>query len=209
MIRASIRYFALAMAMLAAVTVKAVWEGGRWVLRSVRDSLRPPVGAGADFEDAFDGIAAKAESATAAVSVPAVETAIATKPLPAPIPLDPILHRGRIAEKFAHDMMTIDDEPSTEGLDEAAAAWLNSLNAAELLKLDQHGAHRVGSHMAGLRLIEGLPLTPTLQEYRSALCAAAQVTPEQRANVREHEETLRRVIDELLEAEPERYAPAM
>ncbi|WP_264048851.1 hypothetical protein [Methylobacterium flocculans] len=209
MIRASIRYFALVMAMLAAVTVKAVWEGGKWVLRSVRDSLRPPVGAGADIEGAFDTIAAKAEAATAAVPVPAAESPVAAKPVPAPIPLDPILARGRIAEKFAHDMMTIDDEPSTEGLDEAAAAWLNSLNAAELLKLDQHGAHRIGSHMAGLRLIEGLPLTPTMTEYRSALCAAAQVTPEQRASVKEHEETLRRVIDELLEEDPMRYAPAM
>ncbi|GJD46557.1 hypothetical protein AFCDBAGC_4439 [Methylobacterium cerastii] len=203
------RLFALAMAMMAAVTVKAVWEGGRWVLRSVRDSLRPPVGANAGLEDAFDGIAAKAESATAAVSVVAAEPGAAAKAMLAPIPLDPILARGCIAERFAHDMLTIDQEPTTEGLDEAASAWLNSLNASELLKLDQHGAHRIGSHMAGLRLIDGLPLTPTLTEYRSALCAAAQVTPEQRANVREHEETLRRVIDELLEEDPMRYAPAM
>ncbi|KQP91667.1 hypothetical protein [Methylobacterium sp. Leaf117] len=209
MIRASIRYFALAMAMLAAVTVKAVWEGGRWVLRSVRDSLRPPVGAGADIEDAFDGIAAKAESATAAVSVPAAESAVTAKPAPAPIPLDPILAKGRIATQYAHDMLNIDAEPTAEGLDEASAAWLGSLNASELMQIDRHGAHRVGSHMAGLRLIDGLPLTPTPAEYRSALCAAAQVTPEQRANVKEHEETLRRVIDEMLEQEPERYAPAM
>lgn len=209
MFRASIRYFALAMAMLAAVTVKAVWEGGKWVLRSVRDSLRPPVGAGADVEDAFDGIAAKAESATAAVSVAAAESAVTAKPAPAPLPLDPILARGRIAERFAHDMLTIDQEPTTEGLDEAASAWLNSLNAAELLKLDQHGAHRIGSHMAGMRLIDGLPLTPTQAEYRSALCAAAEITPEMRANIAEHDETLKRVIEEMLEQEPERYAPAM
>lgn len=207
--RAALRAFAIALATALTFTTKLVWEGGKWIARSVRDSFRPPVGAGAHVEDALDAIATKADSATAAVSVPAAESAVTAKALPAPIPLDPILERGRIAERFAHAMLTVDDEPTTEGLDEAASAWLNSLNASELLKLDQHGAHRIGSHMAGLRPIEGLPLTPTMTEYRSALCAAAQVTPEQRAHVREHEETLRRVIDELIAEEPERFAPAM
>ncbi|MCJ2035591.1 hypothetical protein [Methylobacterium sp. J-068] len=194
--------------MATTFTVKAVWESGRWVLRSVRDSLRPPVGAHAEVEDALDAIATKAESATSAVSVPALGSAVTVKPAATPIPLDPILAKGRIASAYASAMLTLNDEPSTEGLDEASAAWLNSLNASELMQIDRYGAHRVGSHMAGLRQIEGLPLTPTPAEYRSALCAAAQIMPEMRANIRD-DETLKRVIEEMLDQEPERYAPAM
>lgn len=206
----ALRFFALALALAVTFTTKVVWEGGKWVARSVRDSLRPPVGANAGLEDAFDDIAAKAEQATAqAAPVAPAESPVTAQPAPAPIPLDPILSKGRIAERFVHDMLTVDQEPTTAGLDEAASAWLNSLNASEMMRLDQHGAHRIGAHMAGLRLIEGVPLTPTMAEYRSALSAAAQITPEQRANAAEHEETVRRVIEELLEAEPERYAPAM
>ncbi|MCJ2009489.1 hypothetical protein [Methylobacterium sp. J-092] len=207
--RAALRAFAIALATALTFTTKLVWEGGRWVARSVRDSFRPPVGAGGHIEHAFDDIAAKAEAATASTPVAPAESVLPAKALPAPIPLDPILERGRIAERFAHAMLTVDEEPTTEGLDEAASAWLNSLNASELMQIDRHGAHRVGSHMAGLRQIEGLPLTPTPAEYRSALCAAAQITPEMRANIREHDETLKRVIEEMLEQEPERYAPAM
>lgn len=196
---------ALALAAMLAVP-RLVWDGTKWTMRAL---FAPPVGAGAHVKDALDAIATKAESATSAVSVPASEPAVTAKPAVTPIPLNPILEKGRIATAYAGAMLTLNEEPTTEGLDEAAAAWLNSLNASELMKLDQHGAHRVGSHMAGLRQIEGLPLTPSMTEYRSALCGAAQVTPEQRANVKEHEETLRSVIEELLAEEPERYAPAM
>lgn len=186
----------LALAAMAAAT-QAVWDGSKWVMRSL---FAPPTPAGVEVEDAMDAVAARA-AAPVTVSQNARDTvtpAPAPKPEATPKPaatekvveLDPIPTRGRIAHDYALAMGTLDGEPSTEGLDEAAAAWLHSLNTSELLHVWRNSPLQVGAHMAGIRPIEGLPLCPSMAEYRHALGNAARITPRQRDEIREWEQTM-------------------
>lgn len=194
------RLLALVMAAMA-VSAQKVWDGTKWISRA---AFGPPVPAGEAIEEAFDDVAQALSPVTPsqpAVAESVTPSAPAPTPMPAPakvVEIDPVLAKGRAAHAFAHAMLTA-DEPSTAGLDDAAAAWLNSLNASELMKIHQYGAHRVGSHMAGLRPIEGLPLCPSMAEYRHALGAAARITPAQRADIKEWQETMDRAFEEMIE----------
>lgn len=197
----------LVMAVMAAMAQK-VWDGTRWVAKAFSGIPTPQ---GVEFEDAFEGVAARA----AAPVTPSRESRDTVTPTPAPAPkpeaapkaaataqvveLDPVLVRGRIAHAYAHAMATLDGEPSTEGLDEAAAAWLHSLNTSELMHIWRASPLQVGAHMAGIRPMDGLPLCPTMAEYKHALGNAAQITPRQREEIREWQETLDRAFADMID----------
>lgn len=196
----------LILLVMAAIAQK-VWDGTRWVAKAF-SGIPMPQGVG--VEDAMDAVAAKASAPV----TPSRESRDTVTPAPAPahkpeaapkaaqtaqvVELDPVLARGRIAHQYAHAMATLDGEPSTEGLDEAVAAWLHSLNTAELLQVWRSSPLQVGAHMAGIRPLEGLPLCPTMAEYKHALVSAAQITPRQREEVREWQETLDAAFEDMI-----------
>jgi len=200
----------LAFAAMAAAT-RAVWDGSKWVMKAL---FAPPEPAGLAIEDAFEGVAAQAAKPVTPSQAtqpardtvtPAAAPAPKTEPVAKPaataqvVELDPVLARGRIAHQYAHAMATLDGEPSTEGLDEAAAAWLHSLNTSELMHIWRASPLLVGAHMAGIRPIEGLPLCPTMAEYKHALGNAAQITPRQREEVRKWQETMDRAFADMID----------
>lgn len=203
------RYLAAALALVIAAMAHAaqkVWDGTKWISRALSGVPTPPSTA---IEEAFDDIAfgaapvtpaaaAASESVTPSAPAPKAEAAAAALATADVIELDPVLTKGRIAYGFACALATQDEEPSTEGLDEAEAAWLNSLNHYEMMHIYRAGPMRAGAHMAGIRSIEGLPLCPTLAEYRHALAGAAQITPRQREDVREWQETLDRAFEDMV-----------
>ena len=57
---------------------------------------------------------------------------------------------------------------------------------------------QAGAHMLGIKAIPGLPLCPTLAEYRHVLGSAARITPRQREEIAEYNETLDAAFDEMI-----------
>lgn len=202
------KYAALVLAAMAAAT-QAVWVGTKWTVKAL---FAPPQPQGLEVEDAMDAVAARAAAPVTPSQNPrdGVTPAPAPKPVAAPkaaaaaladcdvIELDPILAKGKAAHDFACALTTLDGEPPTKGLDEAALAWLSSLNTMEMMHIWRAGPMRVGAHMAGIKPIEGLPLCPTLAEYRHILGQAAQITPRQRADIAEYNEVLDQAFDEMI-----------
>ncbi|MGC5781746.1 hypothetical protein [Methylobacterium sp. NFXW15] len=194
----------LAFAAMAAAT-KAVWDGSKWVMKSL---FAPPEPAGMAMEDAFEDVAARA----AAPVTPSQNARDTVTPAPAPKPeaalkpaataqvveLDPVLAKGKIAYTYACALTTLDEEPSSAGLNEAEAAWLSSLNTAEMMHIWRGGPMQAGAHMLGIKAIPGLPLCPTLAEYRHVLGSAARITPRQREEIAEYNETLDAAFDEMI-----------
>lgn len=115
------------------------------------------------------------------------------------IELDPVLAKGRIAYAYACSLTTLDQEPSTEGLNEAEAAWLSSLNTSEMMHIWRGGPMQAGAHMAGIKTIPGLPLCPSLSEYKHIVGQAAQFTPRQREEIREYQETLDEAFRDMID----------
>lgn len=200
---------ALVIAVMAALAQK-VWDGTKWVAKAFSGIPTP---AGLEVEDAMDAVAARA----AAPVTPSRESRDTVTPAPAPKPqpaakapaaaladcdvieLDPVLAKGKIAYAYACSLTTLDEEPSTAGLNEAEAAWLASLNTSEMMHIWRGGPLRAGAHMAGIKPIEGLPLCPTLAEYRHVLGSAARITPRQREEIAEYNETLDRTFADMIE----------
>ncbi|MFF9551163.1 MULTISPECIES: hypothetical protein [Methylobacterium] len=198
---------ALVMAVMAALAQK-VWDGTKWVAKAFSGIPTP---AGLEVEDAMDAVAARA----AAPVTPSRESRDTVTPAPAPAPkpetapkaaataqvveLDPVLAKGKIAYAYACSLTTLDGEPSTAGLNEAEAAWLASLNTSEMMHIWRGGPLQAGAHMAGIKTIPGLPLCPTLSEYRHILGSAAQVTPRQREEIAEYNATLDRAFADMIE----------
>lgn len=196
---------ALILAVMAAAAQK-VWDGTKWVARSF---FGPPEPAGAGIEEALDDVARSLAPVTA--SQPAAESvtpsASAPKPAPAAAPakgaavieLDPVLARGKLAVQFVDATFTLEPE---EGIlneaDEVLRAWLLSLNAAEMMTIHRAGAHRVAAHLAGKRLLEGLPEIATEAEYRHVLGQAARMTPERRADMAEWGRTMDEAFEDLI-----------
>ncbi|MGU3541415.1 hypothetical protein [Methylobacterium sp. A52T] len=194
--------------LVMAAMAQKIWDGTRWVAKAFSGIPTP---AGVEVEDAMDAVAAKA-AAPVTPSQPARDT-VTPAPAPAPkteatpkptataqvVELDPVLARGRIAHQYAHAMGTLDGEPSTEGLDEAAAAWLLSLNSSELMHIWRASPLQVGAHMAGIRPHEGLPLCPTMAEYKHALGNAARITPRQREEIWEWVETMDAAFADMID----------
>ncbi len=199
------------MLVLAAMALAAqkVWDGTRWIARAMSGMPTPP---STGIEDALDDLADAARPVTA--SQPARDTVtpsgqasapeVAPKPAPVPasaqvVELDPILAKGKVAHAFACALAMLDEEPSTDGLDEAEIAWLNSLNASEMMTVYRAGPMRTGAHMAGIKPVEGLPLCPTLAEYRHILGQAARISPRQRAEIQEYNDTLDAAFQEMID----------
>lgn len=192
----SVRQFvALVMSALAAIaqaivtTTRLVWEGGKWVLRSlspVPPARQAPAAAGS----AADAMAALAE----VIETPAPAAAA----LPAPEPVDPHEAWGRVAQQYAMSQSSLGDarEPDLTVLDEAAIAWLQALTMQDLFRLTHWNAKRVGQHMTGERPIESVPLCPTMREYRQSLLTA--ITPEMRQNLAEGRQAIQDALDDLI-----------
>jgi hypothetical protein len=205
--RTAAKLIALVLAAMA-IAAQKVWDGTKWISRSLSGMPTPPSTGIADaFDDLTQATAPVTPSAPAAESVtPSAAPALAPKAEVAPvaaasadvIELDPVLAKGKAAHAFATALGTQDEEPSTEGLNEAEAAWLNSLNHHEMMTIYRAGPLRTGAHMAGIRPIEGLPLCPTLAEYRHVLGSAAQITPRAREEIREWQETLDAAFEDML-----------
>jgi hypothetical protein len=200
----------LAFAAMAAAT-KAVWDGSKWVFKGLSG---PPTPQGIEVEDAFENVAARAAAPVtpsqgaqpsrdgvtpATAPAPKPETASQPAATAQVVEFDPVLAKGKIAHAYAHAMGTLDGEPSVEGLDEAAAAWLLSLNSSELMHIWHASPLQVGAHMSGIRPLDGLPLCPTMAEYRHALGNAAQITPRQREEVREWQETMDAAFADMID----------
>ncbi|MEE7490568.1 hypothetical protein SAMN02799622_04197 [Methylobacterium sp. UNC378MF] len=198
---------ALVLAAMAAAT-QAVWDGSKWVMKSL---FAPPQPVGVEVGDAMDAVAARA-AAPVTPSQPAARDTVTPAPAPAPksetapkaaatakvVELDPVLAKGKAAYAFACALATLGDEPPTEGLNEAEIAWLNSLNTMEMMHIWRGGPMQAGAHMLGIKAIPGLPLCPTLSEYRHILGSAAQVTPRQREEIAEYNATLDQAFEDMI-----------
>lgn len=198
---------ALALVIAAMAAAQRVWDGTKWVARAMSGVPTPPSTA---VEDALDDIAYGAAPVTPSAAPAAESVTPSSAPAPKPeaavaalasadvVELDPILAKGKIAYGFACALATQDEEPSTEGLDESEIAWLNSLCHIEMMAIYRAGPMRTGAHMASIKAVEGLPLCPTLAEYRHVLGQAARISPRQREEIREYNETLDAAFEDML-----------
>lgn len=158
--RNAIRYFALVMAMMATFTVKAVLESGKWVFRSVRDSLRPPVGAGAGIEAEMEHLAGEAHQIAAAARTPVAANDDAAdvglmKLFPEP-EYDAANDWGLIAKNYLRARACGQEEPSLAALDEKTEGWLRALTVDECLRLYNNPARRIADHIFGSHLFRGI-----------------------------------------------------
>ncbi len=208
------KLLALVMAVMAA-SAQRVWDGTKWIARA---AFGPPVPAGAGIEEAFDDVAQALRPVTP--SQPSAESvtpsAPAPKPAPAPaaapakvaqvVELDPVLARGKLAHRFAHATFSLEPEESIlKEADEVLRAWLLTLNAMELMTVHRSGAHRVAAHLAGKRLLEGLPEIATAAEFTHFMGRAARMTPERRADMAEWDRTMDQAYEDMI-ADPA-YVP--
>lgn len=147
--------------MLAAMIIamlsipKAVFEGGKWVLRA---AFAPPTPAGVGIEEALDAVHAAA-APTAAPAAPAADTvqsADAVRKASLAEAEDAVREWGRLARAYATHRLSSDPEPDLRALDEAAESWLRSLSDEECRRLLDFGVQRVSDHMLGAHLIPGL-----------------------------------------------------
>lgn len=136
-----------AMAAMAAMT-QAVWEGGKWVTRSLFPNLAPPPAD--EVEEAMERVAA----------TPPADGG-------APLPLASVDAGQRV---FDFALSKISDgrhpRPVMSDVPEDIVRWASRLSSDELRRLTQHGPKRVGEHVLGVRAIPDMPL-----------CRAARVEP--------------------------------
>lgn len=159
MFKAALRYFALALALTATFTVKAVLESGKWVFRSVRDCLRPPVGAGAGIEVEMEDLAGEAHQIAAAAQAPVAANDDAADGLMKLFPepeYDPSTDWGLIAKGFMRARACGQEEPSLTTLDEKTEGWLRSLTVNECLRLYNNPPRRIAHHIFGMHLFRGI-----------------------------------------------------
>lgn len=146
---------ALALAAMAAIP-KAVWDGSRWVIRSV---FGPPTPAGLHIEEAMDAVQAAAAPMPASDTVRAVDTvqtADAVRATSLAEAADAMRDWGRVARLYAVHRLSSEPEPDMGRLDESAEAWLRGLTDEECGRLLDFGAQRVSDHMLGHHPIPGL-----------------------------------------------------
>jgi len=187
-----------------AIAAQKVWDGTKWISRSLSGMPTPP---STGIQDAFDDLT----EATAPVtpSAPAAESTV-TPSAPAPkaetapvakaaqiVELDPVLARGRLAARFVECTFSLEPEENILAeCDDVLRAWLLSLNAQEMMAVHRAGAHRVAAHLAGKRLIEELPEIATDAEYRHYMGQAARITPQRRAEIREFDAAFEDLIND-------------
>lgn len=130
----------LAMMMMAAMA-KTVWEGGKWVTKSLLPNLFPPP-AGDDVEEAMERVAA-------------------TPPADGGAPLSLVsVDAGQVVFDFALSRLSNGRHPapSMAELPDDIVRWASRLSAADLHRLTQHGPRRIGEHVLGVRAIPEMPL---------------------------------------------------
>lgn len=201
------QFFALVLAAMAAAAQK-VWDGTKWIAKAFSGVPTP---AGAEFEDAFDGVAARAAApvtpSQAAQPAQPVRDGVTPAPAPAPKPapapakvieLDPVLARGKLAVRFVDATFTLEPEEAIlADCDPILKSWLFSLNAAEMMEIHRSGPHKVAAHLAGKGLLEGLPEIATEAEYAHWMGQAARITPERRAHMEEWGRTMDAAFAEM------------
>lgn len=201
------RTLAAALALIIATMALAaqkMWDGTRWVARTLSGMPTP---SSTGVEDALDDIAYEAAPVTP--SAPAAESTV-TPSAPAPkaetapvakaaqiVELDPVLARGRLAARFVECTFSLEPEENILAeCDDVLRAWLLSLNAQEMMAVHCAGAHRVAAHLAGKRLLEGVPEIATVQEYRHYMGQAARITPQRRAEIAEFDAAFEDLIND-------------
>lgn len=198
------QFFALVMAAMAAAAQK-IWDGTRWVARAFSGIPTP---AGMEVEDAFEGVAAQAaKPVTPSQANQPSRDGVTPAPAPAPKPvsapakiveLDPVLARGRLAVRFVDATFTLEPEEAIlKDCDPILRSWLLSLNAFEMMEIHRSGPHKVAAHLAGKRLLEGLPEIATEAEYAHWMGQAARITPERRAHMEEWDRTMDAAFAEM------------
>lgn len=136
------------LAAMAAMT-QAVWEGGKWVTKSLLPNLFPPP-AGDDVEEALERVAA----------TPPADGG-------APLPLVTV-DAGQRCFDFALSKLSGGRHPMPDmaPVPEDIVRWVSRLSAEDLHRLTQHGPKRCGEHVLGVKAIPDMPL-----------CRAARVEP--------------------------------
>ncbi len=129
--RTLIKAVIMALAMMAAMT-QAVWDGAKWVVKSVFPNLAPP--AGDDVEEAMERVAAT-PPADGGAHLPLVSVDAGQKVF------DFALSKLSDGRHPAPDMTPVPDD---------IVRWVASLPDADLGRLTQHGPRRVGEHVLGV-----------------------------------------------------------
>ncbi|MFF8801252.1 MULTISPECIES: hypothetical protein [unclassified Methylobacterium] len=134
----------MVMLMMASMT-KTVWEGGKWVARSFFPNLAPPVD---DVEESLDHVANAPKAG--GTDLPGLDVDFGQRCV------DYALARLSGGRHPA---------PSMQGVPDDIVKWVGALPPADLHRLTQHGAKRVGEHALGERPIANLALCrePRLQ----------------------------------------------
>jgi hypothetical protein len=150
---------------------RAVFEGGRWVLRAM---FAPPTPAGLEVEEAMDAVRAAAAptpapSASAADTIP---TADAVRKASLAEAADAVREWGRLARAYATSRLSADPEPDLRSLDEGAESWLRSLTDAECQRLLDFSNQRVADHMLGAHPIQGLSRCQQYPSWAPAIVLA-------------------------------------
>lgn len=180
--RAALRAFAIALAMAVTFTSKLVWEGGKWIARSVRDSMRPPVGAGAAIEAEMEDLSAEAHQIAAAAQAPvAANDDGADFGALIPVPeYDPSTDWGLIAKNYVKARVYAQPEPDLSGLDERTEGWLRSLSTDQCFRLHGLSKDRIGSHIFGSHMLRGLSPCHEYDRSLPAVLLADTETPDAR-----------------------------
>ncbi|GEL42924.1 MULTISPECIES: hypothetical protein [Methylobacteriaceae] len=180
---AALRAFLAAM---AAFVIIAVIESGRIVWKTVRAIVAPQP----------ETPAAEAE----------LEAALAEPVAPAaPRPLLPAEEWGLGALAYLAPLND-GDEAKAACLDEAALAYLDSLNIVQRRELGRQDLSRIGRHLLGELVIPGLPRAPSLMEHQAA--EAARTAAILAEGVRAHDaraaqtEVIGEIFDDLLADDP-------
>ena len=151
----------LAAMIIAMLSVpKAVFEGGKWILRAV---FAPAMPQGTEIEEALDAVraaAAPTPSATPADTVQAEEAVRVAAPFKSLTPSETeeaLTAWGCTARAYAVSRLSSGPEPDMRSLDESAEGWLRGLSDQECMRLLDFGARQVSDHMTGSHFIAGLP----------------------------------------------------
>lgn len=179
--RNALRFVALIMAFAATYTAKAVYEGGRWILRSVRDSLRPPVGAGAGIEAEMENLASEAHQISAAAQAPVAANDDVGFGKEIPVPeYDASQDWGAIAKAYVRSRVYFKEQPSLADLDERTEQWLRALSTDECMRLHGLSKERIASHIFGSHVLRGLAPCHEYDRELPAVLMADVETPDAR-----------------------------
>lgn len=155
--RSVVRFVALVMkAALAAMAAapRLVWDGVRWVARSLSGA---PGQAAAAQAEAVAELQAAADEATQNLAAPAAAA-------PAAPSADASLEWGQAALRFLAGQRR-----GVEGtLDEPALAYLGALSPEQQARLAAHPARRIGEHLLRERRIASLPEPEDMAAWRRA-----------------------------------------